>query len=105
MPTSPDLTRRKPTRAFRAEGSVLFFLRDVPSLGGHMSYPFVLAAVDPRTRRPKYFLALERSPAGAFICGFSADGAHHNFGLLQEAKSEKAFIDKALSLLRSELRL
>lgn len=102
-PTMPDITKRQPARAFQAETCMIFFLRDVPSVVAHATYPLVMAAISIETRRPLYFVTLERSQAGQFLCGFASDGSHHNFGLVQISEGE--FVSRAMSILRAQCPL
>jgi hypothetical protein len=104
QPTMPDITRSKPTRAFQGGKFTIFLLKDVPATAGQLTYPLVVAVIDTAAKRPFYFVTLERSDAGEFVCGFENNGVRVNFGP-PAGRSEQAFVQQALQILRNGFQI
>lgn len=107
----PDVTQSEPIRAFRAADYMILFLKDVlpvaEQLGSNpmqLRFTYVMIVVDTATRRPVYFVTLEKSMMGAnFLCTLNSQGGHANLGVQESLSNEEAFLTKALSLIKQEL--
>jgi hypothetical protein len=108
----PDVTKGQPSRAFRTEKHLILFLRDLPPISEQlgptpfsMRFTYVLVAVDIESQQPVYFVTLEWSGmAKNFLCTIDSSGTHSNLGVQAKLSNEKAFLDKAISILKERLR-
>ena len=109
----PDVTKRQPSRAFQSGRYLMLFLKDVPPVAEQIGanpmklrFTYVLAVIDSASRQPVYFVTLESSMVGAdFLSTIDGNGAHGNLGSLPSLRDERAFVDRALNLVRQHLAI
>lgn len=128
----PDVTIREPSRVYRAENYLIFFVADVPTVAERATRRrmpvrcrFVLYAVDSRTKAPAMFVTLEESVTpdairGEFEREFGADlskaqtsgryflctlkdGLHSNLGSDPDCRNEGYFVTKGLQIIVKSL--
>jgi hypothetical protein len=114
-PTMPDVSKRKPTRAFQLGEYWIFLVKDAPmaaegnnslSLPFKYMYPYTMIVTN-ANRVPRYFVTLEvLENAGVsgkpFLCAFAPNGDHPNLGAAPELLDETKFIERAILVIRNE---
>jgi hypothetical protein len=108
----PDVSKGQPSRAFRTDRHLIFFLKDLPTISEQLGptpaslrFTFVLVAVDALTRHPVYFVTLESSGfARNVLCTIDSNGLHSNRGVQADLANEKAFLNKAISIMKEKLQ-
>jgi hypothetical protein len=107
-PGMPDLTDRRPIKAYSAGQYLLQLFEDVVPIGrkSRLRFKYVLALSDKRDRLPVCFVTLENSSAIAnVLCVFERSGSHSNYGLLQGYNLAQEFVGKGVVLLGDRFEL
>jgi hypothetical protein len=107
-PGMPDLTDRRPIKAYSAGQYLLQLFEDVVPIGrkSRLRFKYVLALSDKRDRLPVCFVTLENSSAIAnVLCVFERGGSHSNYGLLQGHNLAQEFMGKGVVLLGDRFEL
>jgi hypothetical protein len=107
-PGMPDLTDRRPIKAYSAGQYLLQLFEDVVPIGrkSRLRFKYVLALCDKRDRLPVCFVTLENSSAIAnVLCVFERGGSHSNYGLLQGYNLAQEFMGKGVVLLGDRFEL
>jgi hypothetical protein len=98
----PDLSDKRPTRAYSAGRYLLLLFEDALPIGGKpgIKFKYVLALCDRKDRRPACFVTLENSSSIAnVLCVFERGGSHSNYGSLQGQSPSREFLGKGMVLL------
>jgi len=102
LQTRPDVRQYPISAAYAAGEHLLVLVKDAPLLAARcadalscLSYLDALAGINTERGIFKYFVTLERAPDGPFLCAFTDDGGHRNFGERPDLKAEQAFLYEA----------
>ena len=108
-PSLPDVTSAEPSRTFRSDSYLAFFIKNAKSWGAKsdikpiISYPYTFVICDSQTTRPIHFVTLETSTFGTTCLSiFDMRGVHRNLGRENLLDDEQAFIDRAIGLVGVE---
>lgn len=102
---TPDIFSSEPFHHEFHDGFFYAVFRDIEPMaarngaGALVKYPFVLAVIDPRSKKAVYFVTVE---VGAMfgtccLCAFSNSGIHLNLGSWEHSQDSERFIGEAMN--------
>ncbi|MCZ6515004.1 MAG: ClpXP protease specificity-enhancing factor SspB [Acidobacteria bacterium] len=112
LPTRPDFADVPWRRQFRIGTYVLVLAENPPPYSARfdskplrIEYPVAMALIETELREFHLFVTLEKSRRQYFLCTFTPDEQHQNFGKADEDMDEEMFVAKAIPIILKALSL